>query len=526
MPIRMEEDPQPRRNKPTNNQGGGGSGGGGGLMRFLPLILGFLFKKPKLLIPVAIVGGIWWFFLGGSNMMSGGGGIANNGQQNESDIASNEFSFGAALSEEEYDKAQIFEPLQYSSAGLPGRAILTDYAPTPSHQGRQGSCVGWAAAYCGRTILHARQTGTSPDKMPFSPSFLYNQIALEGCQGAYMQNAMKTMKSGGVLPLNEYPYDDSSCAAQPSGTEQRRAQNFKTKGYNRLTLPGNYGTDIQGVKQTLAQGAPVVIGMMVGGTFMSDMRGRDTWKPTQRDYSQYGYSGHAMCIVGYDDNKSGGSLLLQNSWGTDWGNGGRAWVSYDDFNKFNKEAYGLYPMGNSDQFDENKLAAKVGLVSNATGNVIALKEDADRIYRTQTPIKKGDKFKVAVTNSIESYIYVFGQETDGSSYVLFPYTDKHSAYCGIVGTRVFPRDFSMVADDVGTRDRIAVIVSKEELNYKQLNQYINSSQQATYARKVQEVVSQVSATNVKFTDGAGVIDFDATLDGKNVVAVIVEIDKN
>lgn len=522
MPIRMEEDPQqPKRERQPNPQP---NRGGGGLGQMLPLALMFLFKRPKLLVPVLIVGAIWWFFLGGSSMFSGGDNSGGNAGYNN-DIASNEFTFGAALSEEEYSKAQIFEPLAASATRLPNRAILTEYAPTPSHQGRQGSCVGWASSYCARTILHARQTGQNPDNVVFSPSYLYNQIALTNCQGAYMQNAMKTLKAGGTLPLREYPYDDSSCAEQPNNQERSRASNFRTKGYNRLTLPGSYGTDIQGVKQTLAQGAPVVIGMMVGGTFMSDMRGRDVWQPTQRDFSQYGYSGHAMCIVGYDDNKYGGSFLLQNSWGTDWGNGGRAWVNYNDFNKFNKEAYGLYPMGNSEQFDENKLAAKIGLVDNNSGQIIPLVKDGDRVYRTRRPISIGDKFKVAITNSIESYIYVFGQETDGSSYVLFPYTDKHSAYCGIVGTRVFPRDHSMVADNVGSRDRIAIVVSKTEFDYNQANQLISRSQQPTYARKVQEVIGQISAQNVKFVDAQGAIDFDAELNGKNAVAVVVEIDK-
>ncbi len=518
----MEEDPQrPRRGRrPSNNQGGGS-----GIFQFLPLILGFVFKRPKLILPLVIIGAIWWFFLGGSNML-GGDAVADDGSSEYTDIASNEFSFGATLSEEEYSKAQIFEPLAMSATTLPRRAILTDYAPTPSHQGRQGSCVGWAASYCGRTILHARQTGADPDNVVFSPSYLYNQIALENCQGAYMQNAMKTMKQGGVLPLRDYPYDDRSCSALPSRAEQQKAADFRTKGYNRLTLPGSYGTDIDGVKQSLAQGAPVVIGMMVGGTFMTEMRGRDAWRPTQRDYSQYGYSGHAMCLVGYDDNKNGGSFLLQNSWGTDWGNGGRAWVTYADFNKFNKEAYGLYPMGTSEQFDENKLAAQVGLVANATGSLIALARETDNIYRTRTPIKKGDKFKVAVTNTVESYIYVLGEETDGSSYVLFPYTDKHSAYCGIIGTRVFPRDFSMVADNIGSRDKIAVVVSKTELNYQQLNQAINRSSQPTFARKVQEVVAGEAVRNVNFSDQKGAIGFEAELNGKNIVAMIVEIDKN
>jgi len=43
---------------------------------------------------------------------------------------------------------------------------------------------------------------------------------------------------------------------------------------------------------------------------------------------------------------------------------------------------------------------------------------------------------------------------------------------------------------------------------------------------VQEVVSSESAATVKFTDAKGAIDFDATLNGKNIVAVVVEIDKN
>jgi hypothetical protein len=37
--------------------------------------------------------------------------------------------------------------------------------------------------------------------------------------------------------------------------------------------------------------------------------------------------GHAVAVVGYDDSKS--ALLVQNSWGTGWGNNGQAWVDYN-----------------------------------------------------------------------------------------------------------------------------------------------------------------------------------------------------
>ncbi len=53
-------------------------------------------------------------------------------------------------------------------------------------------------------------------------------------------------------------------------------------------------------------------------------------------------SGHAVVIIGWDDNYSknnfksnnrpsnNGAWLILNSWGTDWGNKGTAWVSYED----------------------------------------------------------------------------------------------------------------------------------------------------------------------------------------------------
>jgi hypothetical protein len=38
--------------------------------------------------------------------------------------------------------------------------------------------------------------------------------------------------------------------------------------------------------------------------------------------------GHCIAIVGYDDDL--GAWLVRNSWGTDWGMDGYAWVKYND----------------------------------------------------------------------------------------------------------------------------------------------------------------------------------------------------
>jgi hypothetical protein len=517
MPIRMEKDsPQNQGNRP-----GGQRGGQNSLIRWLPIILLFVFKKPKISIPILAVLAIWYFFLGGQEMLGG--------FSSEPGIDNSAFSLGASLSQERFDQAKVFEPLVYGFGGrnqLPPSVSLERFAPPRLHQGQQGSCVGWASAYAARSILQAKASGQNPANVTFSPSYLYNQIHLQGCQGAYMLDAMKSMASNGALPFNEFPYDESSCARDPSGNQISRARQFNIKGYNRLTLgASNYKPDVMAIKQNLAQGAPVVIGMMVGGTFMSRMVGQRVWYPSQRDYSMGGYGGHAMCVIGYNDNLEGGAFQIMNSWGDRWGDDGIAWVRYRDFEHFTKEAYGLFPMGSTEPGTSQKFEVEFGLADMASQSTIALQKTSDIVFRTINPISKNDKFKVLFANSEECYVYIFGQETDGSSYVLFPYTEKHSPYCGITGTRLFPKDYSMTPDDIGNRDYIAIVVSKTPIDFNDFNNRLTRSRQSTYAGKLREVLGNDRISNVSFNAGKTVA-FSADGGGKNKVGMVIEIDKN
>jgi hypothetical protein len=47
--------------------------------------------------------------------------------------------------------------------------------------------------------------------------------------------------------------------------------------------------------------------------------------------------GHAICVVGYDDdmkaNGHTGYFEVRNSWGDTWGEGGYCWIPYDFFNQ-------------------------------------------------------------------------------------------------------------------------------------------------------------------------------------------------
>jgi Papain family cysteine protease len=527
MPIRMvnddpNQDPREDDNfenepQPRNREAGGGMGG---ILMFLPFIFGIFKKSPKLMLFILVVGGFMYFK--GCSMLS----MAGGGEANSDGLPGR----GADFDRNEYDKAEVYEPLDSdpSKTPLPEAVSLARFAPRALNQGQQGSCVGWGSAYAARTIIEAQATGQDPNAVCFSPAFLYNQIGLRGCQGSYINRAMEAMSQKGNLPFREFPYDDNDCGRQPDYNQLSKAASYKIRGHTRLTEDGgDYAVNFNGIKQHLAAGAPVVFGMTVSRSFMSDMMGQKFWRASQSDYAGVNsMGGHCMCLIGYDDNFNNGQGAFQiyNSWGPEWGENGIGWVSYKDFMNFTQEAYGVHPLPKQDG-SQNTLACQVGLVENTSKTYIPLSLVGGNLFKTARPIAKGTKFKMEVKNSSECYIYIFGQETDNSSYVLFPYTKKHSAFCAITGFRKFPRRESLQADAVGNKDFMAIVMTKQPIDFNVYNQRINGSRQPTYQGKVNEAFAQMNLQNVRFGGQAGTIQFQTQAAQNQAVAMIVEIDK-
>ena len=539
MPIRMEDDPQDQQEQYNDNAGGGGRGGGGfpgggsgggGLLSLLPLLFS-LFRGKRIFL-LLILGGLAYFVLGrgGCNLGSG-----------ISDIA--KLATGGFLDPLQFEKAEIYEPLADDNTKnpLPESANLQKFAPAVGNQGSQGSCVAWSSAYGARTILEAAKSGADPNSLKFSPAFLYNQIGLEGCQGSYIIRAMEFMTKQGAVPYDAFPYTDQDCSRVPDQNLVSNAGRFKMKGFNRLSDGDRTDAiDLRAIKENLAQGAPVVIGMMVGQSFMQNMMGKDVWMPEQGDRSMMGFGGHAMCVVGYDDKKYGGSLLLMNSWGPEWGNNGFAWVRYGDFNYYVREAYGVEPMHQMGATASTPLIGEVGLVEMVnTGTkmeakgYIPLRLTAGNRFVTSSPVKVGAKFKMEVKNSTECYVYVFGKETDGTSYTLFPYPKKedptktkYSPFCGITGYRLFPKDKSMTPDSIGSKDMIAVVMSKQPLDWYAVNTAISKNPASDYATRLNAVLGESLLKSAQFsTTAKGTMGFSGNTSANQVMACIVEIDK-
>lgn len=534
MPVRIVKDDEPDDN--GGNRGGNqGGGGGSGLSGIVGLLLPLLFRNPKIGIAVLVIGVAVYFLMPGGN-----GGTATAPVTDDAPAPSGK-GLGCKLNRVEFDKAQVFEPLAPGS--LPRSVSLQQYAPTAGDQGQQGSCTAWATAYAARTIQEAVSKGADPNQTAFSPSYLYNQLTDGSCSGTSIRAAMELVKKQGLVPMREFPYNDQECNRRPDAGLREQAQQFRLLGYNRLTQNGDdYRVDLNAIRQNLAQGAPVVVGMLVGGSFYR-MQGKKLWEPTQQDYAvmrrsrgasivndgaEAGFGGHALCVIGYDDEYEGGAFQIQNSWGPDWGDRGSFWMRYRDFeiftNELGGEAYGLYPVPKTGRKDVD-FKATVGLVMNQTKQYIPVNYQNGNTFVTQQAVSKQTKFKIEVANSVECYTYVLGQETDGSSYVLFPYTAKHSPYCGIVGQRLFPKDYSMQLDDTGTTDYMAVLLTKNEMDFKALNDRVNASRAGTYEAKLKEALGGVAISNVKFEGGQNVGFAVPATEKADAVLVVFAINK-
>lgn len=535
MPIRMVDDPQDPDDSSGDDQGGGGGGGfsgGGGLFQIILLLLGLFRGRGLIFLLLILVGG---YFLLGRRGCNGTGTLSQVAQQ---------LTTGGYLDRRQFEKANIYESLadDPNKNPLPESVNLQKYAPSVGDQGHQGSCVAWSSVYGARTIAEAARTGEDPNNLRFSPAFVYNQIGLEGCEGSYIIRAMEYMTQSGAVPYDEFPYTDKDCSRQPNQQQLDEARQHRMRGFNRLT-PGdrNDAVDMRAIRENLAQGAPVVIGMMVGGSYMQSMMGQDVWTPTAEDRSMMGFGGHAQCVVGYDDKKYGGAFLIMNSWGPNWGRNGFAWVRYRDFKYFVREAYGLEPMIKTGAAAAAPFSCEIGLVQinyegkkTVPGDYIPLQTKDGNVFETVEPVRMGTRFKMEVKNAAECYVYVFGRETDGRSYTLFPYPreddpskTKYSPFCGITGYRLFPKDKSMMPDSVRARDEMAVVVSRQPQDWFALNKKIGANPGQDFGSRVNAALGGQLVRNVKFISSAkGNMQFTVKGgDSTSVVATVVSIAK-
>jgi C1A family cysteine protease len=258
--------------------------------------------------------------------------------------AQTEFSTGLVFDDSAYDEVALKTPLTRGDySALSSSYSLKMYCPSIGNQGNYGTCVGWSSGYAARTILWAKQNGINSkreiNEHAFSPYFVYRSISADyNCQdGTQIPDALNILKNkGNVLHQNFV----SPCPSSIPSRLFDEAKNNTIENYTRVfTLYDDEDYKIKSIKKSISEGNPVVIGMLVGASFMSCKS--ELWTPDAAFDARYSSGGHAMCVIGYDDKKYGGAVEIMNSWGTDWGNQGFVWVKYSDFARYTKYAFEL-----------------------------------------------------------------------------------------------------------------------------------------------------------------------------------------
>lgn len=255
--------------------------------------------------------------------------------------------------------------ISYRSA-LPTQVDLScdnPYFPQIGDQGRLGSCAAFATTYYQYSyeVNKLNKITSSSDRIYYSPSWTYGLLSDgSGNGGIGVTNAYETLANFGCLKIEDLPYNTTSLVDFPENMESQKLEALET----RLTSFGSYDISAEGtaitsntdsdlnmVKSTLSLGKVLV----VTSPFSWDAKsGFGNYSDKEIFYrAKWSGAGHAMAIVGYDDNVScdvncngaiepceKGAFKIANSWGVNSGDQGYIWVLYDALNKISANTIG------------------------------------------------------------------------------------------------------------------------------------------------------------------------------------------
>jgi C1A family cysteine protease len=223
---------------------------------------------------------------------------------------------------------------------LPGAVDLSFWCSEIEDQEFLNSCT----AFAGITLLEYFANRSLGKYTDVSPLFLYktarNLMHYTGDTGASVRDTMKAMALFGVPPEKYWPYDEERVDEEPPSFCYSFAQNYQALKYFRLDYAGiSKETLLFQIKVVLAAGFPCMFGFTTYMSAYEELNTTNGYFPfpcKNRDQvvRDKVVGGHAVVAVGYSDykqlsnNDQPGALLIRNSWGPAWGQGGYGWLPY------------------------------------------------------------------------------------------------------------------------------------------------------------------------------------------------------
>ncbi len=319
--------------------------------------------------------------------------------------------------------------------------------------------------------------------------------------GAKIEPALKVLTDTGdvLLSANIPP-----CIAVTNNMNNIAAKNYTIKAYSSITnVFGRINkNEVIAIKKSITDNNPIIFSLKCYSSLFNV--GKDgVWKMSDNDTL---ISDHAVCIVGYDDNKFGGAFEIMNSWGPSWGNNGFFWLTYDQVIQYGSYALemmdredaagnvsrGLDPpqlKGNLDFVLVNDYGDEVGtmpvLRTAINSNSSAVTDDSKADFSNYTltdSYSGGTEFKIKFTTNAPAFVYIFSVDNNKVVSRLFPYADNVSpAINSTNATIYFPLDnkhYTLNAD--AERDKICILYSKTAIDFNDLKTKILNSSSGIY----------------------------------------------
>ncbi|MCW7463923.1 fibronectin type III domain-containing protein [Leptospira limi] len=260
-----------------------------------------------------------------------------------------------------------------SPSDLPSNIDFSADFPIPMDQGTGKDNVGFTVGYGLISYLEAGKKGirnlasigpnsANGQKLLYSANFIYNQLNSGKDQAVSLLDALVLATSRGSVPIELMNESNNNLRVRPKaniveiGRKARLGRIFKIEPH-----------DLSSVKLALAEKKPVLIGYLVYENFL-DPKPDAVFQQGNGDV----LGAQSLVILGYNDKKK--AFKVWNTWGTNWGDQGYLWISYDSFPKHTKSIYVANPSEGNQLLTESKLMNELESLEFGEHNLFPPKE--------------------------------------------------------------------------------------------------------------------------------------------------------
>jgi hypothetical protein len=204
------------------------------------------------------------------------------------------------------------------AAELSPSVCLVSLMPAIRNQGSRGTCVAFVL-----TAMHEYFSRLGGDPQHFSEQHLYHEIklidGLPSACGTRQSFGARVVGSRGLCREVVWAYNPNlPCNENGVMPESARTDAARFS----LALVAVEATNVNSIKTALADQRPVGISIPVYNSWYLNPETQRSGRITMPLTNDTQAGGHAVCLVGYQDEPSspgGGYFILRNSWGTGWG---------------------------------------------------------------------------------------------------------------------------------------------------------------------------------------------------------------